>query len=85
MTQARIDGKRPEKPRGHVAPWKDWTEGYDPKQRVPCPQCGLPVGIREGRLNRHRVGQVAGKDVVEADGVRSSPLREDGWCRGSQW
>lgn len=59
--------------------------GYDPAQLVQCPACGLPVGVRQGRLNRHRVRSPRGDDPlhVEPDGVRASPLGPDGWCRAT--
>lgn len=43
---------------------------YDQNRRVVCPGCGMAVGVRFGRLNKHRLGG-------------SASLGVDGYCRNS--
>lgn len=56
----------------------------EPSVEAPCPACGLPVGVRRGILNKHRVRAPRGDGAahVAPDGVRVSPLGPDGWCIG---
>lgn len=63
---------------------RDWPPGhplagYDPAVQVPCPACGMRVGVRNGRLNKHLL--TAGIGLLP--GERPSPLGPDGWCRAT--